>query len=48
MWDHASDGLVEDASWSAEMEGAAAGWVVASDFAEVGVVLDCLKTVLDL
>ena len=41
MWDHASDCLVEDAGWGAEMEGAASGWVVAGDLAEVGVVLDC-------
>jgi hypothetical protein len=41
VWDHASDGLIEDAGGSSEVEGTAAGWVVSSDLAEVGVVLDC-------
>lgn len=39
VWDHTTDGLVEDAGWSAEMEWTTTGWVVAGHLAEVGVVL---------
>lgn len=39
MWDHASDGLVEDSGWGSEMEWTASGWVVSGDLSEVGVVL---------
>lgn len=39
VWDHTTDGLVEDAGWGAEVEGTTTGWVVTSHLAEVGVVL---------
>lgn len=41
MWDHASDDLVEDAGWGAEVEGTTSSGVVTGDLAEVGMVLDC-------
>lgn len=41
MRDHASDGLVEDATGGTEMEGTTSGGVVTSDLSEVGMVLDC-------
>jgi hypothetical protein len=41
VWDHASDGLVEDTGGSTEVEWTTAGRVVTGDLAEVGVVLDC-------
>ena len=41
MWDHASDGLVEDAGWGSEVERTASGWVVSCHFSEVGMILDC-------
>lgn len=39
--DHASDGLVEDASGSAEMEGTSSGGVKSSYLSEVRMVLYC-------
>jgi len=39
MWNHATDGLVEDAGRSPEMEGATSGRVETSDFSEVCMVL---------
>ena len=42
MWDHAADGLVEDAGWCAEVEGTTSCWVVSGHLAEVGMVLDCV------
>lgn len=39
VWDHTTDGLVEDAGWGAEMEWTTTGWVEAGHLAEVGVVL---------
>ncbi len=41
VWDHASDGLVEDASWGTEMERTASGGVVSGYLSEVCMVLDC-------
>jgi hypothetical protein len=41
VWDHASDGLVEDTGGSTEVEGTTAGRVVTGNLAEVGMVLDC-------
>ena len=46
VWDHASNGLVEDAGGGSEMEWATAGWVVSGHFAEVGMVLDCWRMLL--
>lgn len=48
MWDHASDGLVEDATGCTEMEGTTSSGIVTSDLSEVGMVLDCEGTVLVL
>jgi hypothetical protein len=41
VWDHASDGLVEDTGRSSEMERTTTGRVVSSDLAEIGMVLHC-------
>lgn len=40
---HATDGLVEDAGGSAEVEGTATGRVEAGHLAKVGVVLHCIR-----
>lgn len=41
MWDHTSDGLVEDTGRGAEVEWTTTSWVESSDLAEVCMVLDC-------
>jgi hypothetical protein len=41
MWDHASDGLVENTGWCAEMEWTTSGGIVSGHLSEVGMVLDC-------
>lgn len=41
--DHATDGLVEDAGGSAEVEGTTTGRVETGHLAEVGVVLHCYR-----
>jgi hypothetical protein len=48
VWDHASDGLVENTGRSAEMEGATTGRVVSGDLAEVGMVLHCSSALVVL
>ncbi len=48
MWDHASDGLVEDTGWRAEMEGTTTSRVVSGDLAEVGMVLHCSSALVVL
>jgi hypothetical protein len=45
MWNHATDGLVEDAGRGTEMEGTTSGRVETGDFSEVCMVLDCREQI---
>lgn len=48
MWDHAADGLVENAAGCSEMEGTTSCGIVSGDLAEVGMVLHCCLMVSPL
>ena len=48
MWDHATNGLVKDTTWRAEMEGTTTRGIEACDLSEICMVLHCIERVVRL